>query len=61
MEVLFFTREQAAEVSNTSEDTIRRAINKGTLRAKRLSDSRNAKYLISRQALQDWFEQLEDA
>jgi excisionase family DNA binding protein len=59
--VLFFTRKQAAEVTNTSEDTIRAAINTGKLRAKRLGDSANAKYLISADALRDWFDQLEDA
>lgn len=60
-EVLFFTRKQAAEVTNTSEDTIRAAINTGKLRAKRLGDAKNAKYLISRGALEDWFHELEDA
>lgn len=65
-EVLFYTRKQAAEVTNTSEDTIRAAINSGRLKAKRLGDpgkdvARNAKYLISPDALRDWFDQLEDA
>lgn len=60
-ETLFFTREQAAEATNTSVDTIRAAINAGTLRAKRLGEARNAKYLISREALRDWFDQLDDA
>lgn len=58
---MFLTRKQAGEITNTSEDTIRRAINKGTLRAKRVGDAKNARYLVSREALQAWFEQLDDA
>jgi hypothetical protein len=33
----------------------------GRLRAKRLGDAGNAKYLISRPALEDWFDGLDDA
>lgn len=57
----FLTRDQAAEACNVSVDTIRRAINKGTLRAKKTGDNGGGKYLISSGALDDWFEQLEDA
>lgn len=58
---LFLTREQAAEACNVSADTIRRSINKGTLRAKRTGDAGGGKYLIDPDALRDWFNQLEDA
>ncbi|HJR88962.1 MAG TPA: excisionase family DNA-binding protein [Aeromicrobium sp.] len=58
---LFLTREQAAEACNVSLDTIRRAIGKGTLRAKRTGDNGGGKYLISPDALQAWFEELPDA
>lgn len=58
---LFLTREQAAEACNVSLDTIRRAINKGTLRAKRTGAEGGGKYLISPDALAEWFESLEDA
>lgn len=58
---MFFTREQAAQRASVSLDTIRRAINAGRLRAKRTGKDGGGKYLISAQALQDWFEQLEDA
>lgn len=58
---MFLTREQAAEACNVSVDTIRRAINAGKLRAKRTGDGGGGKYLVSPAALQDWFEQLEDA
>lgn len=58
---LFLTREQAAESCNVAADTIRRAINKGALRAKRTGENGGGKYLISRDALVEWFESLEDA
>lgn len=58
---IFLTREQAAEACNVSVDVLRKAINKGALRAKRTGDNGGGKYLISRDALADWFEQLEDA
>lgn len=58
---LFLTREQAAQTANVSLDTIRRAINSGKLRAKRTGKGGGGKYLISVQALEDWFSELEDA
>ena len=58
---LFLTREQAAEACNVSVDTIRRAINKGALRAKRTGDEGGGKYLIAPEALRDWFDGLADA
>lgn len=58
---MFFTREEAARVAGVSLDTIRRSINKGTLRAKRTGDNGGGKYLVSRAALADWFDQLPDA
>jgi len=57
---LFFTRETAAEAASVSVDTIKRAINKGALRAKRTGEGGGGKYLISREALMDWFEGLKD-
>jgi len=59
-EPLAYTREAAAEVMSVSVDTIKRAINKGALRAKRTGDDGGGKYLISREALKDWFEGLRD-
>ena len=57
----FLTREQAAEVTNTSVDYLRKQINSGKLRAKKSGDGGGGKFLISRDALREWFEQLEDA
>jgi len=59
-EPLVFTREAAAEVMSVSVDTIKRAINKGSLRAKRTGEGGGGKYLISREALMDWFDGLAD-
>ena len=56
-----YTREGATEVVPVSIDTITRAINSGALRAKRTGANGGGKYLISRDALLSWFEQLEDA
>ena len=58
---MFFTREEAAKRASVSLDTIRRAINSGKLRAKRTGKDGGGKYLVSAKALQDWFDQLEDA
>lgn len=58
---LFFTREEAAKAAGVSLDTIRRAINAGTLRAKRTGDAGGGKYLISADALRQWFASLQDA
>lgn len=60
-EKMFFTIKGAAEVCSVSPDTIRRAINSGRLRAKRTGKNRGGLYLVSRQALEDWFEGLEEA
>lgn len=55
----------AASAYDVSDETIRRAIHSGMLRAKRQSrNNRGAgvgKYLISGEALDDWFESLPDA
>ena len=56
----YFTREEAAEETRTSVDTIKRAIHAGKLRAKRTGENGGGKYLISRKALDDWFEGLID-
>lgn len=65
-EPMYLTREEAAREANVSLDTIRRAINKGALRAKRTGwddDKKVAtgKYLIDRDALREWFDGLVDA
>lgn len=65
-EQMFLTREQAARVAGVSLDTIRRAINKGELKAKRTGwdDEKKVptgKYLIDRDALREWFDGLADA
>jgi excisionase family DNA binding protein len=65
-EPMFLTREEAAREANVSLDTIRRAINKGDLRAKRTGwdDEKKVatgKYLIDRAALREWFDGLVDA
>lgn len=57
----FFTREEAAAECRVSEKTIARAINTGKLRAKRTGENGGGKYLISRAALDAWFEGLVDA
>jgi excisionase family DNA binding protein len=56
-EPMFLTREDAAREANVSLDTIRRAINKGSLRAKKVG----RRYLVDRAALREWFDGLEDA
>lgn len=65
-ESMFLTREEAARVAGVSLDTIRRAVNRGDLRAKRTGYDEEkkvatGKYLIDRQALRDWFDGLADA
>ncbi len=71
-EQMVFDLAQAAKACGVSRDVIRRAIAKGDLSAKR-STKREAdgptwdkgdpagKHLISRSALEAWFEQLPDA
>lgn len=56
-----YTREEAARLCSVSIDTVRRAINKGTLRAKRTGKDGGGKYLITEKAIRDWLETLEDA
>lgn len=61
---LAYTRKEAAEACGVSEDTIRRAINSGALRAKRTSrkgDKATGKYLITAKDLQAWLDELEAA
>jgi hypothetical protein len=62
---LFYDRAEAARRAGVSMDTIRRAINKGTLRAKRTGQKDDGtptgKYLISDADLRDWFDGLVDA
>jgi len=62
---LFFGREEAARRAGVSPDTIRRAINKGDLRAKRTGKKDDGtptgKYLICDDDLRDWFDGLVDA
>lgn len=62
---MFLTREAAAREAGVSLDTVRRAINKGQLRAKRIGQDADGnptgKYLIDRAALRDWFDGLADA
>ena len=65
----FFTRQEAAKFMRVSVDVIQAAVITGVLRAKRTGRTRDdddnwkpaGKYLISRAALEAWFEQLEDA
>lgn len=66
---MFLDRDEAARVAGVKLDTIRRAIAKGDLRAKRTSTKTledgttvpTGKYLISRDALRAWFDGLTDA
>lgn len=64
-EAIFFGREEAARRAGVSLDTIRRAINAGALPAKRTSINEDGapsgKYLISEEALHQWFNGLVDA
>lgn len=58
---VFYTRKEAAAVLRVSEDTVRRAINSGRLRAKATGENGGGKTLISADALRDFFDSLEDA
>lgn len=65
---LAYTREEAAAAVGLSEDTIKKAINSGHLRAKRsgrVGDDPDAdgagKYLIKHSELEAWFDGLADA
>ena len=57
---LAYSRKEAAGACGVSEDTIRRAINTGALRAKR-TGPKGGKYLITAKALEEWLEGLEAA
>lgn len=57
----FFTRDEAAKEMRLAPKTIERAINAGRLRAKRTGENGGGKYLISRAALEEWFDGLVDA
>ena len=57
----FFTRDEAASEVRVSSKTIERAVASGRLRAKRTGENGGGKYLISRAALEEWFEGLVDA
>ncbi len=61
-----YNKAEAAALVGLSEDTIGKALRGGTLRAKRTGKRRQdgkvtGSYLISRDALLAWFEELEDA
>lgn len=62
---LAYDKREAAEACGVSEDTIKKAINSGALRAKRSSKNEDGdgvgKYLITRAALEAWLEELADA
>lgn len=59
-----FTRREAAEMCGVSEDTLRRAIGTGALKAKRLTKDealKGGKQLFTLAALTSWLESLADA
>lgn len=58
---VYLTREEAADVMGVSISTIKRAIYVGTLKAKRTGENGGGKYLIRREALDEWFDGLVDA
>ncbi len=58
---LAYSRDEAAQACGVSLDTIRRAINSGKLRAKRLGKDGGGKYVVTAKSLAEWLEQLEDA
>lgn len=61
---LAYTRREAAEMCGVSEDTIRRALGKGDLKAKRLTRDeslKGGKQLFTAAALEAWLESLADA
>lgn len=68
-EQLFMDRKAAAKTTGLSVDVLTSAIKAGKLRAKRsgvrvLDDGTEVpvgKYLITREALMEWYDQLEDA
>lgn len=64
-EQLFLDRRDAAKTAGVSIDTLTRAIATGALKAKRsgkdAQGNGTGKYLVSRQALEEWFSGLADA
>lgn len=62
---LVFTRQEAAEAVGVSEDTIKKSVASGALKAKRSARNDDGdgvgKYLISHAALMAWFDALPDA
>jgi DNA-binding transcriptional MerR regulator len=61
---LAYTRREAAEMCGVSEDTLRRAKNAGSLKAKRLTKDekqKGGKELYTPAALEAWLEGLADA
>lgn len=65
MPKIAYTRIEAAEEVGLGEDTIKKAINSGRLRAKRSGETADGdgagKYLIKHDDLVEWFEGLVDA
>lgn len=57
---LFLTRREAAQACGVSEDTIRRAKERGLLKAKK-TGAKGGKELYSIAALEAWFDGLVDA
>lgn len=62
---MFFDRKAAAKMAGVSVDLILREIKAGRLQARRSSQNEEGdpvgKYLISRAALEEWYERLESA
>lgn len=62
---LAYTRPEAAKAVGLSDDTLKKAINAGHLRAKRSGKDADGnpagKYLITHAALMAWLESLDDA
>lgn len=65
MSKLAYTLEEAAEACGVSQDTVKKQINAGALRAKRTSTNADGdpagKYLITAAALAAWLDGLVDA
>jgi DNA-binding transcriptional MerR regulator len=58
---LFLTRREAAEACGVSEDTIRRAKDRGLLKAKKTGNAGGGKELYRIADLEAWFDSLADA
>lgn len=65
MTQLAYDKRQAAEACGLSEDTIKRAINSGALKAKRSATNKDGdgvgKYIVLASELNRWLESLADA